>query len=115
MVHKPTVLFLCIHNAGRSEITAAYLTHLTNDNTIQVHSTGSAPVPSINPIVMQAIMKKESTSRVRTRSSLRTKRSRNVMLLLWAAEMLVLISRGRDMLTGGLITLPGRGLRVLGV
>lgn len=37
------------------------------------------------------------------------------MLLLWAAEMLVLISRGRDMLTGGLITLPGRGLRVLGV
>ncbi|BCR90413.1 uncharacterized protein ACHE_60299S [Aspergillus chevalieri] len=65
MVHKPTVLFLCIHNAGRSQITAAYLTHLTNDNTIQVHSTGSAPVPSINPIVMQAIMKKESTSRVR--------------------------------------------------
>ncbi|ODM19471.1 hypothetical protein SI65_04455 [Aspergillus cristatus] len=56
MAHKPTVLFLCIHNAGRSQIAAAYLTHLTNDNTIQVHSAGSAPAPSKNPIVMQAML-----------------------------------------------------------
>jgi len=51
---KPSVLFVCIHNAGRSQMAAGYLTHLAGD-TIEVRSAGSAPADSINPIVAEAM------------------------------------------------------------
>ncbi|KAJ0421555.1 phosphotyrosine protein phosphatase I superfamily [Aspergillus carlsbadensis] len=54
MSTKPTVLFVCIHNAGRSQMAAGYLTHLAGD-TINVHSAGSAPASSINPRVVEAM------------------------------------------------------------
>lgn len=54
MPPKPTILFLCIHNAGRSQIAAAYLTHLAGD-AVNVYSAGSAPANSINPIVVEAM------------------------------------------------------------
>lgn len=44
---KPTVLFVCVHNAGRSQMAAAFLAHLT-DGQIEVRSAGSAPAPSVN-------------------------------------------------------------------
>jgi arsenate reductase len=50
----PSVLFVCIHNAGRSQMAAGYLTHLAGD-TIEVRSAGSAPANSINPIVVEAM------------------------------------------------------------
>ena len=51
---KPSVLFVCVHNAGRSQMAAAFLTHLAGDK-VEVRSAGSAPADSINPAVMEAL------------------------------------------------------------
>ena len=51
---KPSVLFVCVHNAGRSQMAAAFLTHLAGDQ-IEVRSAGSAPADSINPSVVEAL------------------------------------------------------------
>ncbi|NNG35086.1 arsenate reductase ArsC [Nakamurella sp. DB0629] len=51
MVSKPSVLFVCVHNAGRSQMAAGYLTHLTGDQ-IEVRSAGSQPADQINPIAV---------------------------------------------------------------
>ena len=55
MTHKPTVLFVCIHNAGRSQMAAGYLRHL-GEGRIDVLSAGSAPAQSINPAVREAML-----------------------------------------------------------
>ena len=54
IVSKPSVLFVCVHNAGRSQMAAAFLTHLAGDK-VEVRSAGSAPADSINPAVMEAL------------------------------------------------------------
>jgi arsenate reductase (thioredoxin) len=54
MMDKPSVLFVCVHNAGRSQMAAGYLTHLAGD-AIEVRSAGSAPADSINHIVVEAM------------------------------------------------------------
>ncbi len=51
MANKPTVLFVCVHNAGRSQMAAGYLSHLAGDR-IQVMSAGSAPKDSINEVAI---------------------------------------------------------------
>lgn len=51
---KPTVLFVCVHNAGRSQIAAGYLQHLAGDR-IEVLSAGSQPGDQINPTAVQAM------------------------------------------------------------
>ena len=51
---KPTVLFVCIHNAGRSQMAAGYLRHLSGDR-IEVLSAGSEPAATINPVAVQAM------------------------------------------------------------
>ena len=51
---KPTVLFVCIHNAGRSQRAAGFLRHLAGDR-VEVLSAGSAPAASINPVAVQAM------------------------------------------------------------
>jgi len=51
---SPTVLFLCIHNAGRSQMAAGWMRHLAGD-TIAVHSGGSEPADRLNPIAVQAM------------------------------------------------------------
>lgn len=51
---KPSALFVCIHNAGRSQMAAAYLSHLAGD-AIEVRSAGSAPANTINPMVVEAM------------------------------------------------------------
>jgi protein-tyrosine-phosphatase len=50
----PTVLFVCVHNAGRSQIAAGYLQHLAGDR-VRVFSAGSAPADSINPGAVTAM------------------------------------------------------------
>ena len=55
MTTKPGVLFVCVHNAGRSQMAAGFLTHLAGD-TIEVRSAGSAPAASINPNVVEAML-----------------------------------------------------------
>ena len=54
MSEKPSVLFVCIHNAGRSQMAAGYLRHL-GAGRIEVRSAGSAPAASINPAAVQAM------------------------------------------------------------
>jgi arsenate reductase len=54
---KPTVLFVCVHNAGRSQMAAGYLTALAGDR-VRVLSAGSAPKDSINPEAV-AVMQEE--------------------------------------------------------
>lgn len=50
----PQVLFLCVHNAGRSQMAAAWLHHLS-DGTVSVRSAGSNPSGQINPVVVEAM------------------------------------------------------------
>ncbi|MFB9074765.1 arsenate reductase ArsC [Citricoccus parietis] len=51
---KPSVLFVCVHNAGRSQMAAAYLSHLAGGR-IEVRSAGSAPAESVNPAAVEAM------------------------------------------------------------
>ena len=51
---KPSVLFVCIHNAGRSQMAAGYLRHLAGDR-IEVRSAGSMPADQTNPIAVEAM------------------------------------------------------------
>jgi arsenate reductase (thioredoxin) len=50
----PTVLFLCVHNAGRSQMAAGWLRHLAGDR-VTVLSGGSAPAETINPSAVEAM------------------------------------------------------------
>jgi arsenate reductase (thioredoxin) len=52
---RPSVLFVCVHNAGRSQMAAAYATHLSGGR-VQVLSAGSAPADRINPAVMDVML-----------------------------------------------------------
>ncbi|MFD8565179.1 arsenate reductase ArsC [Streptosporangium canum] len=54
MPDKPSVLFVCVHNAGRSQMAAGWLTHLAGDR-IEVRSAGSAPAETINPVAVEAM------------------------------------------------------------
>ena len=51
---KPSVLFVCVHNAGRSQMAAGYLQHLAGDR-IDVLSAGSAPADRVNPAAVTAM------------------------------------------------------------
>ncbi len=51
---NPSVLFVCVHNAGRSQMAAGWLRHLAGDR-IEVRSAGSAPAASINPVAVEAM------------------------------------------------------------
>ncbi|MBM7494617.1 arsenate reductase [Micromonospora luteifusca] len=54
MSDKPSVLFVCVHNAGRSQMAAGWLRHLAGD-TVEVRSAGSAPAETVNPAAVQAM------------------------------------------------------------
>ena len=54
MADKPSVLFVCVHNAGRSQMAAGLLTHLVGDR-IEVRSAGTEPADQINPVAVAAM------------------------------------------------------------
>jgi protein-tyrosine-phosphatase len=54
MSEKPTVLFVCVHNAGRSQMAAGFMRQLGRGR-VEVLSAGSAPKDSINPIAVEAM------------------------------------------------------------
>ena len=54
MCDKPSVLFVCVHNAGRSQMAAGWLRHLAGD-AVEVRSAGSAPAGQINPVAVEAM------------------------------------------------------------
>ncbi|MEU0337228.1 arsenate reductase ArsC [Streptomyces sp. NPDC006193] len=51
---RPSVLFVCVHNAGRSQMAAAFLARLAGD-AVEVRSAGSAPADTVNPAVVEAM------------------------------------------------------------
>ena len=51
---RPSVLFVCVHNAGRSQMAAGFLTHLAGD-AVEVRSAGTAPAAEVNPAVVEAM------------------------------------------------------------
>ena len=51
---KPSVLFVCVHNAGRSQMAAGWLAHLAGDQ-VEVRSAGSAPAATLNPVAVAAM------------------------------------------------------------
>ena len=54
MTDKPSALFICVHNAGRSQMAAGWLRHLAGD-TVEVRSAGSEPAGHLNPVAVQAM------------------------------------------------------------
>ena len=52
---RPSVLYVCVHNAGRSQMAAAYTHHLSG-GAIEVRSAGSAPAEQVNPAVRDAML-----------------------------------------------------------
>lgn len=54
MSDTPTVLFVCVHNAGRSQMAAGYLRHFAGDR-VEVLSAGSEPKDQINPTAVEAM------------------------------------------------------------
>ncbi|NUQ88818.1 MAG: arsenate reductase ArsC [Glycomyces artemisiae] len=54
MTEKPSVLFVCVHNAGRSQMAAGWLAHLAGGR-IEVRSAGSAPADQVNPAAVAAM------------------------------------------------------------
>jgi len=73
---SPKVLFVCVHNAGRSQMAAALLDHHAKGR-VEVRSAGSTPADQINPAVIAVMdeigidLSKDSRSRSRTRLSRR--------------------------------------------
>jgi arsenate reductase (thioredoxin) len=51
---KPSVLFVCVHNAGRSQMAAGWLRHLAGDS-VEVRSAGSEPADRINAVAVEAM------------------------------------------------------------
>ena len=54
MSHKPSVLFVCVHNAGRSQMAAGWLADLAGD-ALQIRSAGSEPADAVNPAAVKAM------------------------------------------------------------
>ncbi|WP_262852560.1 arsenate reductase ArsC [Mumia quercus] len=55
--HVPSVLFVCVHNAGRSQMAAGFLRHLAGDS-VRVLSAGSEPAEHLNPVAVEAMREK---------------------------------------------------------
>jgi len=53
-VSKPSVLFVCVHNAGRSQMAAGWLRRMAGDE-VEIRSAGSEPAAAINPTAVQAM------------------------------------------------------------
>lgn len=55
--HNPSVMFLCVHNAGRSQMAAGWMRHLAGDD-VDVFSGGSEPAESVNRVAVAAMAEK---------------------------------------------------------
>lgn len=55
---RPSALFVCVHNAGRSQMAAGFLTHLSGGD-VEVRSAGSMPAEQINPVAVQAMAERD--------------------------------------------------------
>jgi protein-tyrosine-phosphatase len=55
MIQKKTIMFVCVHNAGRSQMAAGFMRELGGER-VEVLSAGSAPKDSINPVAVEAML-----------------------------------------------------------
>ncbi|WP_334172052.1 arsenate reductase ArsC [Sinomonas sp.] len=69
--NKPSVLFVCVHNAGRSQMAAAYLNHLSQGR-VEVRSAGSEPAEKVNPAAVEAMLEEGIDIRTETPKILTT-------------------------------------------
>ncbi|MDQ4489459.1 arsenate reductase ArsC [Sinomonas sp. ASV486] len=69
--NKPSVLFVCVHNAGRSQMAAAYLNHLSGGQ-VEVRSAGSEPADRVNPAAVEAMLEEGIDIRAETPKILTT-------------------------------------------
>ena len=53
--NRPSVLYVCVHNAGRSQMAAAWTRHLSG-GAVEVRSAGSAPADQVNPVAVEAML-----------------------------------------------------------
>jgi protein-tyrosine-phosphatase len=73
---RPSVLFVCVHNAGRSQMAAAYLNHLSGGR-IEVRSAGSEPAEKVNPAAVEAMLEEGIDIREETPKILTTEAVKN--------------------------------------
>ncbi|MEU4157302.1 arsenate reductase ArsC [Actinoplanes sp. NPDC026670] len=83
----PTVLFVCVHNAGRSQMAAGWLRHLAGDR-VEVRSAGSAPADTINPAAVEAMHEVgiDITDQSPTRLTLDSARESDVIILMGCGD-----------------------------
>ena len=72
---KPTVLFVCVHNAGRSQMAAGYLAAMSGGS-IDVRSAGSEPAESLNPVAVEAMAEEDIDITAAVPTILRTEQVR---------------------------------------
>jgi arsenate reductase (thioredoxin) len=84
---KPSVLFVCVHNAGRSQMAAGWLRHLAGD-TVEVRSAGSAPAETINPAAVEAMAEVgiDITSRIPEKLAWETAESSDVIITMGCGD-----------------------------
>jgi len=69
--HRPSVLYVCVHNAGRSQMAAAY-TRVLSGGAVEVRSAGSEPADQVNPAVRAALLEEGIDISAETRKILTT-------------------------------------------
>ncbi|MEU5938565.1 arsenate reductase ArsC [Micromonospora sp. NPDC047548] len=87
MSDKPSVLFVCVHNAGRSQMAAGWLRHLAGD-TVEVRSAGSEPGDRINPAAVEAMREVgiDITDQTPTRLSWHTAEASDVIVTMGCGD-----------------------------
>jgi arsenate reductase len=87
MSAKPTVLFVCVHNAGRSQMAAGWLRHLAGD-AVEVRSAGSEPGEHINPAAVAAMAEVgiDITGRTPTKLEWETAESSDVIITMGCGD-----------------------------
>src|SRR4051794_13294202 len=87
MSDKPSVLFVCVHNAGRSQMAAGWLRHLAGDR-VEVRSAGSEPADRINPAAVEAMREVgiDITGRTPTKLQWETAESSDVIITMGCGD-----------------------------
>ena len=111
MTDKPAVLFVCVHNAGRSQMAAGYLTELAH-GAIEVRSAGSLPGDQINPAAVRAMAEEgidiaDQTPRILTTESVQAS---DVVITMGCGDA-CRSSPGNATRTGNWKTPPGKASR----
>ena len=108
MSDKPSVLFVCVHNAGRSQMAAGWLRHLAGD-TVEVRSAGSEPADQINPVAVEAMREVgiDITANTPRKLDYETAEASDVIITMGCGDVCPVFP-GKRYWTGSSTTRPGR-------